>query len=701
MHPFFRTVKQSLSTQLIVTIVAFILVTSIATGIPAYWLVSTELERQAWERVQDGKRVTLSLLEAEKERINDLVTLTSQRPTLKKLLRDKEVDALSKYLNTYQSGVEIDILFVQTLSNQFLAGNGSSFDREALKSRERVSYYVTHGSDNQLVLLASHPVVEENGGELLGYVVAGSFLDEKFLRILADKTGIEQSIVINGFRTATSLGKPLSEVDANTYAQIISSGQSATLTTTFQGNVYYTALFPIPGAHEKIAALVEVALPVDGLITTERRSLLTLFASTMLVAAIGSALGGFYARRITSPLDKLTTAAQNISQGHLSTPIPIPEEPHEITTLAAALEESRINTRRALDDLTKTKARLETLVQSITEGIVTFDDQEKITSFSQGAEKITGWSENEAMHKRLDKVFQMGDGEGKFIEHIHSNSGLHQFNVLTHSGQEITLSVTNTRFKTNNSSAVEEILVLRDITKEKAAQRLHSYFLANISHEFRTPLAALNASVELLLDEIQNLSLAENIELLNSIHYSLTSLQTLIDNLLESTSIEAGHFRIRRRPTEVSDVVEEAILTMQPLLDRRQQSISVYAQADIPMLNVDPTRLTQVMVNLISNASKYGPMQETIELHLEKINNSLLRVAIADRGSGISPTERKNLFHRFVRLDDQNEAQYGIGLGLSVVKTIVEEHGGEVGVDERPEGGSIFWFILYLDEDTA
>jgi signal transduction histidine kinase len=112
-------------------------------------------------------------------------------------------------------------------------------------------------------------------------------------------------------------------------------------------------------------------------------------------------------------------------------------------------------------------------------------------------------------------------------------------------------------------------------------------------------------------------------------------------------------------------------------------------------------RITQVFVNLLSNASKYSPVQKKIELRVEAPPGQGLRVSVADRGEGIPRAERENLFRRFVRLSASDAPQYGIGLGLSVVKAIVEEHGGEVGVDERPGGGSTFWFRLPPDEGRA
>lgn len=240
---------------------------------------------------------------------------------------------------------------------------------------------------------------------------------------------------------------------------------------------------------------------------------------------------------------------------------------------------------------------------------------------------------------------------------------------------------------------------LNDVDTREATRHIHSYFLANITHEFRTPLSVLNASVEYLLDEFNQLSRDEIHELLKSIHLSVIGLQTLIDNLLESTNMEAGRFTIRPGPIKIDDIVAEAIRVMRPFVNRRHQSVSVDKPSGLPLVYGDPSRLTQVLVNLLSNASKFGPMGQTINLYTEVTNDSKVRVAVADRGPGIPPEDRVNLFQRFLRLDSPDGAQYGIGLGLSVVKIIVEEHGGEVGVDERPGGGSIFWFTIPLAAD--
>lgn len=229
---------------------------------------------------------------------------------------------------------------------------------------------------------------------------------------------------------------------------------------------------------------------------------------------------------------------------------------------------------------------------------------------------------------------------------------------------------------------------------------LVSYFLANITHEFRTPLAALNASVEYMLDDFDLLSTSEIRELLHSIHLSVTGLQTLIDNLIESTRIEAGQFAVRTWSIDLSAVISEAIRFTRPLISRRCQSIVVEQLESLPFVKGDPSRLTQVMVNLLSHASKFGPMNQTILIGFQESGRDQLRVTIAHQGSGFGPDYQEQLFSHSIKSITSCDRPYGTELGLSVAATIIEEHGGKIGIEQRPGGGSVYWFTIPTAKKT-
>jgi signal transduction histidine kinase len=239
---------------------------------------------------------------------------------------------------------------------------------------------------------------------------------------------------------------------------------------------------------------------------------------------------------------------------------------------------------------------------------------------------------------------------------------------------------------------------LAELRQEKA---LTDHFLASVSHEFRTPLTAVAASVELLIDQADALSPAELHELLGTLHLGVLNLHKLVDNLLESASIEAGRFRVRPRPADLSDIIAEATATMQPLLDRHGQRLVVELPATIPLVMADPRRVVQVLVNLLSNASnaQRGLNESEITVSAGVADDGrTVRVLVADQGPGIAPEQRTELLkgRRFFALpaDAGSAAPAGFGLGLSVVKAIVESHHGQWGIDDRPGGGALVWFTL-------
>lgn len=684
------------SSRLLLAFVAIIVITALLTGIPTYLAVHSEVEDQAWARLSGGGKVTLTLLETEKVRLSDLASLASQRPTLQNLIQLQEFEDLTPYLKIFQKDTDLDILMLTDQSGKVLAEGTLAIPSIKPSSSQQPFFQVMDGTNPQMALLVSKPVQGDPGREL--YLTVGIILDDGYMNNLAKESGFDQSLIINGNRIVTTIRGAPEAVSPEIYNRVTTSGKTEMQVLNFDHSHYYVTLMPLPGNDDDVIGISEVALSMDDLVRSDQAALVLLILITVLVCAAASVIAGWFAQRLTAPVKDLTRAAINISQGDFDTPIPIPAGPDEIVTLAAAFEKSRVNALLALEDLSQTKEWFETLIQSMVEAIVTIDDDGQVTSFSQGAERISGWKRAEVLGLSINRVFPLVESRDKLTEHIPPFGSGNQVTVQTREGKEITLAVTSAQLKPPSGEVKQVALVLRDITEEDSARRLSSYFLANISHEFRTPLSALNASVELLLEEMNAMSLGEIAKLLNSIHLGVTSLQTLIDNLLESASMEAGQFRIRRHPTDLVGIVTEATRVMKPLLERRQQELSLDMPAKIPLVNADPTRLTQVLVNLLSNASKYSPMETTIALSLKMEQKTAIRITVSDRGPGIPRSERSRLFQRFVRLGLEDRAQYGIGLGLSVVKTIVEAHGGEVGVDENPAGGSRFWFTIPLKD---
>ncbi|MBE0410183.1 MAG: PAS domain S-box protein, partial [Anaerolineales bacterium] len=419
-----------------------------------------------------------------------------------------------------------------------------------------------------------------------------------------------------------------------------------------------------------------------------------LFRSNLtIIILLGSGVGFLLARFIGKPLVDLRDAAIALKQGDLATPITVNTRLPEISLVASSMDDARVALRYNLQELNLEKEWSDALLESIVEGIITLDKKGRITFFSPGAERISGLSQDKALGRHCDEVFEIIDENVSLSEWVDTPTRRQKVHLARPDGKHTTLAVTGAKLPPPSGKSMV-VLVLRDTSDEEALHDLLVNFLTNITHEFRTPLSALAISIELLLDQLPDLSQEELQELLHSHHMGVINLQTLIDNLLEGASIEAGRFQVYPTDSDLADIIRESAHTMQPILEKYRRPLQVDIPYDLPPVKADHRRTVQVLVNLLSNAVKYSPDESQIWISTCE-EGEFVRVQVADEGPGIQPDEEAEIFKRFKILASYAEKpQYGIGLGLMVVKAIIEAQGGQVGVQERPNGGSVFWFTV-------
>lgn len=680
----------SILAQMVPSLVSLVLLTALAAGVPALWLVHDQLERRAWAQVEQARLSAEALYAAQEAELDGLTTLAAQRPTLLRLFAEGDTEALSAYLADLRQGSGLDLVMVCDLRGRVVAraGQFTEHDKCAPIGQPHLRVFFT-GATPQAWLLASHPLPETTE-EPVGTVMAGFALDRAFVSGMRERTGLEHTVLINGAPVMSSLdGRPLGEPAAV-------GSRSATRTVSLPNRFsleerpYFAARLDLDGS----ALQAEVALDATDIVSTRRRLVGLGLAGIVAASGLASLFALLTARRISRPLIRLAGAAQTLSTGDPGQPLRVETRVREVALLAQALERARADLLKSMAELRQEKAWADHLLEAIVEGIATLDRKGAITFFSHGAERITGWQRSEVIGQSCDAVFRPVEAEEAFSQLLPPPGQRRNIPVALRRGRQAVLAVTGARLVPPEGGDARVALVFRDITEEEAAHRLLGDFLANVAHEFRTPLSALAASVELLLDQAPDLNDAELQELLTSLYLGVLGLQTLIDNLLESASIQAGHFQVHPRPSNLADILAEAVQIMRPLLEKHGQRLMIELPAALPVVQADPRRTVQVLVNLLSNASKHGP--DTSEIEVRAVaQGEWIRIGVADSGPGVPAEYRHDLYRRFRhRGSGDARSQVGTGLGLSVVKTIVEGHGGEVGVDDHEGGGAVFWFTL-------
>ena len=683
--------KNRLSVRLIGSFLILVLMTALAVGLPAIWLIKGQLDQQAWSQIEQGERTAVSLYEKRHLELQNYAILTAQRPTLYSLLEAEDSAALRGYLSTLQGGANLDLIDI-CQSNQSNIGTHPVFSACGYPPEGR--FILADIARSEQAWMIARSSIEGADSQ----VMVGQALNDSFAEGISDQIGLELILIYAGspvsssFNSTSDPGGPPQECIA-----AIRNGATRS-TCTIGESAYYTSSSQLD---EEGWSLV-VAMDVSAINLAAKRLIFSMSAAILIVSALGVSLGAYISRRVSRPLEDLSRTAGAFSQGDLETPFITESKVLEITRVARALDNARLDLINTMQSLEAEKNWSDNLLASIVEAIITLDAGGTITYFSHGAERLTGIFASDAAGKNVDEIFTLADGTS-FSNLLYSDlSGLQKVDVTLPDRRRLTCSITSAQLnRTGSPEEGEKALVIRDISDEEAVHRLLGHFIANVAHELRTPLTALEASIELLHFQTAELNEEEKEELYNSLHLGILGLHTLVDNLLESANIEARHFRISPRRMELEPIIADAVQTMQPLLTKYEQSLTVEFPLDLPPVKADPRRTAQVLVNLISNANRHGPPGEEIILRVSAAGR-FIKLSVIDRGPGISPDHRDSLFHRFDFPHDENSpSQSGAGLGLSVVKEIVLAHGGEVGLEDHPGGGSVFWFTIPVDEELA
>jgi GAF domain-containing protein/DNA-binding response OmpR family regulator len=259
--------------------------------------------------------------------------------------------------------------------------------------------------------------------------------------------------------------------------------------------------------------------------------------------------------------------------------------------------------------------------------------------------------------------------------------------LLTTLSHHLTIIIENIRL-------LEEVQAANDRLTE--LDRLKSQFLANMSHELRTPLNAIIGFSELISDGRAGPVSPEQLDYLHNVHTGGRHLLALINDILDLSKIQAGRMTLERQSVAVASIVAEAQAIVAPLTARKQQQFNVQLPAALPAIEVDPLRIKQVLINLLSNACKFTPAGGAVTLRVSLIDADLLLISVSDTGRGIPLVAQATLFEEFQQVGDAADREAGTGLGLAIAQRLIELHGGKIWVESagQPGLGSTFYFTV-------
>ncbi len=362
-------------------------------------------------------------------------------------------------------------------------------------------------------------------------------------------------------------------------------------------------------------------------------------------------------------------------------------------------------------NLAEAKAKDEAMLANIGDGLVFADLEKRVLLVNRAAERMLGWKEHEVLGKLWVDIVRPKEISGKDLP-----PEKFILNQLMDSLSTNTSPTTDSYYYTKKDGAtfpaavtaskvfVEEkligaIVVFRDITKEKQIDKAKTEFVSLASHQLRTPLSTVNWYTEMLMDGDAGEVNKEQKKYLEEIYHGNQRMVELVNALLNVSQLELGTFVLEPKPTDVEALVRSVIDEQKPVIGEKKQKLITNFAKDLPKINTDPKFLRMVFQNLLSNAVKYTPEEGSIEFDIlyDKEERSI-KIKVADTGYGIPKNQHDKIFTKLFRADNVREKDTeGTGLGMYIVKSIVENTGGTIRFESEENKGTTFYVTLPLD----
>ena len=419
---------------------------------------------------------------------------------------------------------------------------------------------------------------------------------------------------------------------------------------------------------------------------------------TITISGVGGALLAaiLVSSLLAAPLEKRVNSALEVARryavGDLRRPIPDYED-DEIGEIARAMDGAVQELGRRVDELSRDRTRMVAILASMVEGVLVVDEQGRLQHVNEQARRMLRMDHDALNHTYVEAIRHPGIvAEIKAVLNGQQTQGL-EFSLVRDVSRTLVARVAPVV-----SAGRGAVLVLHDITDLRRADQIRRDFVANVSHELRTPLTAIKGYVEALLEEPDDPDSRRHF--LEIIQRHSSRMERLVSDLLRLARIDAGQELAESVPCDVQALIKSLVTDFEKAASDKRQTVRVNVAPEACQLVVDPTKLHDILRNLIENAIAYTPDGGTIEVSAA-LSGGRYQITVADTGPGIPSGDLTRVFERFFRVDKSRARPGGTGLGLAIVKNLVNVLQGDVTAANREGGGAIFTVRLPKREAPA
>jgi PAS domain S-box-containing protein len=354
---------------------------------------------------------------------------------------------------------------------------------------------------------------------------------------------------------------------------------------------------------------------------------------------------------------------------------------------------------RRTAELRESENRSRSLIGNMLGGLVTIDQSGRIESVNPSAEEIFGYAEGELVGLHVTQLIPMHVQQRSpdFLRQAFKESigRVTEWEGVRKDGTVFPLELSF--FEFDDPAGRHFAGNVHDISERREVDRLKNEFVAVVSHELRTPLTSIKGSLQLLHRDDELERMPEQTQLVGVALNNTERLIRIVNDMLDVAKIEAGRLDLHVRRAEVADLVRTAVQNVDQLARSLAVTLAPAVDADVPPVRVDADRLVQALVNLLSNAVKFAPPDTEVAITARRGPDGDVEIAVRDRGKGIPLDKIPMLFQKFQQLDGSERKVQGTGLGLTITKALVEQHGGHIAVASAPGEGTTFTISLPAD----
>lgn len=524
---------------------------------------------------------------------------------------------------------------------------------------------------------------------------------EKDYQALINQAGAEKSEVEASFKPI-ALAKQ--EV-ANAVFELVALKEQQASPATIQAKAVELAQ-----AEASLERTITTAIEQDlAAIEQESKNISTRVEQITLLALLGSGAASVFAVviglaiaiSVIRNVNKLKAGSARLAGGDFSSRINISSK-DELGQLADVFNKMSSSLRSSYLRLALEKERDETLLESMSEGMIALDAQGNIVLINSNAASTLGLQAKPTLSPFVDSVHLLTqDGKpitpqalptsvlitGQLISDVYA--------LQNNSEHKVLLNIAASPVKLEGKIA-GAILVIRDVTKEREVDRMKTEFISLASHQLRTPLSAIKWFSEMLLNGDAGELKPEQKDFTKNIAESTDRMVDLVNSLLNISRIESGRIIVDPKPTDLKELITGIVNDLKAKTEERQQTLIISVHSDLPKINLDPRLIGQVYLNLLTNAVKYTPKKGEVSVLVSKRGDDIIS-QVTDNGYGIPKTQQARIFQKFFRAENVAKVETdGTGLGLYLIKAIIESSGGKIWFQSEENKGTTFWFTIPL-----